>query len=121
MYIMDQARKPVKDVPELKGGLNLPKHMAEHAYMFSGKSSDIILAAKKHLMSELIDWFGRDFRILEESEDDLKIRVRCNESAMRYIALQYGPYMEVLAPESIRGQIIEDVAGMFEKYGKEKI
>ena len=109
VYITEKKRKPERDVPELRGGLNLPKHMAEHAYMFSGKVSDTILMAKKHLMSDLIDWFGKDFRILEESLDDLKIRVRCNESAMRCIALQYGPYMEVLAPESLREQIKEDI------------
>ena len=67
-------------------------------YMFSGRSVDVIIVAEKHLMSELVDWFGKRFHILEENDDIIKIRVRCNESAMQYIALQYGSYMEVLSP-----------------------
>ena len=35
---------------------------------------------------------------------------------MRYWALQYGPYVEVLEPESLRDQLKADVAGMYEKY-----
>lgn len=116
--ILDEKRKPIGDIPEIDGNLNLPKHMAEHMYMFSGRSVDVIILAEKHLMSELVDWFGKKFRILEENEDMIRIRVKCNESAMRYIALQYGPYMEVLSPGSLRDQIADDVGKMTEKYGK---
>ena len=116
--ILDEKRKPIGDIPEIDGSLNLPKHMAEHMYMFSGRSVDVIVLAEKHLMSELVDWFGKKFRILEENDDTIRIRVKCNESAMRYIALQYGPYMEVLSPESLRDQIADDVQRMAVKYGK---
>ena len=34
--ILDDARKPIESLKE--GGLNLPKHMAEHLYMFAGDS-----------------------------------------------------------------------------------
>lgn len=118
MSILEQKRKSLKEIPELEGRLNLPKHMVEHAYMFSGKSSDIIILVEKYLMSEMIDWFGRDFRILEETEEHIKIRVHCNESAMRYIALQYGLYLEVLAPEKLRKRIAEDLQVINEKYRK---
>lgn len=116
--ILDEKRKPIGDIPEIDGSLNIPKHMAEHMYMFSGRSVDVIALAEKHLMSELVDWFGKKFRILEENDDTIRIRVKCNESAMRYIALQYGPYMEVLSPESLRDQIADDVQRMAVKYGK---
>ncbi|HCJ08616.1 MAG TPA: WYL domain-containing protein [Lachnospiraceae bacterium] len=116
--IMEEKRKPVSEIGELDGRLNLPKHMAEHMYMFSGRSVDVIIVAEKHLMSELVDWFGKRFHILEENDDIIKIRVRCNESAMQYIALQYGSYMEVLSPESLRTQISEDVWKMAKKYEK---
>ena len=44
------------------------------------------------------------------------MRVNCNEKAMRFWALQYGPYIEVLEPESLRNQIKESIAGMSKKY-----
>ena len=115
--ILDEKVKPMKQVPDLKNGLNLPKHMAEHAYMFGGSSVNVVILAEKHLMSQLVDWFGKDFRILEETEDKIKIRVSCNEKAMKFIALQYGLYMEVLEPDSLREEIRKSVANMVEKYG----
>ena len=35
---------------------------------------------------------------------------------MRYWALQFGPYVEVLEPKELREQILKDVLGMAEKY-----
>ena len=114
--MLTEKVKPMKDVPELSNGLNLPKHMAEHIYMFSGPSRSIKLAATPDMMSDLVDWFGKDFRILEKNEDRLVIKLDCNESAMRFWALQYGPYVEILEPVSLRNRIKEDVAAMAEKY-----
>ena len=37
---------------------------------------------------------------------------------MRYWALQYGPYVEVLEPEHLRERVKEDVNSMAEKYNK---
>lgn len=118
VHILEEKRKSIREIAELDGRLDLPKHMAEHAYMFSGKSSDIVLLAEKHLMSELVDWFGKRFRILEETEDMIRIRVKCNEEAMRYLALQYGPYVEVISPGSLRDRVAADVKNMAKKYEK---
>ena len=114
--VLDKKVKPMKEVPELAHGLNLPKHMAEHVYMFSGESVDVTIQVEKFLMDDLVDWFGSDFHIIEENDDMLKIRVRMNPQAMRFWALQYGPYAEVLKPESLREQIKEDVIKMSKKY-----
>ena len=114
--VLDKKIKPLKDVPELAHGLNLPKHMAEHVYMFSGESVDITILVEKFLMDDLVDWFGNGFHILEETDDMLKIRVRMNPRAMRFWALQYGPYAEVLTPEELRKDIKAVVMEMSKKY-----
>ncbi|MCR4892748.1 MAG: WYL domain-containing protein [Lachnospiraceae bacterium] len=116
--LSDKA-KPMKQIPELEHGLNLPKHMAEHVYMFSGESVSAKLKTNADMMSELVDWFGRDFRIVKKDGENITIRVNCNEKAMRYWALQYGLYVEVLEPESLRNKLREDVTEMAEKYGRE--
>ncbi len=114
--MLQEKIKPMKEVPEVAHGLNLPKHMAEHIYMFSGESVDVVMLAEKHLMSELADWFGTDFWITEETEDMIKLHVSVNPGAMKYWALQYGPYVEVLSPDSLREQIKESVEKMASKY-----
>jgi predicted DNA-binding transcriptional regulator YafY len=116
VHELEEKIKPMKEVPELDGRLNLPKHMAEHIYMFSGPSSAIKLATTADMMSELVDWFGTDFKIMEQDGDRIVVRLNCNEKAMRFWALQYGPYVEVLGPESLRKQVKTDIAAMSKKY-----
>ena len=116
VLMLDEKIKPMSKVPELERGLNLPKHMAEHFYMFSGKSISAEIRTTEDMMSELVDWFGTDFWILEKDKDSICIKVTCNEKALRFWALQYGPYVEVLAPKSLRNQIIEDIEKMKAKY-----
>ena len=114
--ILPDKIKPMKQVQGLEHGLNLPKHMAEHIYMFTGESVDVVMLAEKHLLTELVDWFGTDFRIMEDKDDMLKIRVRVNPEAMRFWALQYGPYVEILQPTSLRNRLKEDIEKMSRKY-----
>ena len=114
--MLDEKRKPMSDVTDFKNGFSLPKHMAEHIYMFSGKSVNVKMVAKKHLMNELVDWFGKDFKIRRELADEMLVEVKCNAEAMHFWALQYGPYVEVLEPAELREEIKACVAGMYEKY-----
>ncbi len=116
--ILDEKVKPMNKVSGFEKGLNLPKHMAEHIYMFSGESITVKIRTIADMMSELVDWFGRDFRILEKSGDSIIIRVNCNYDAIRYWSLQYGPYVEILEPLSLRERIISDITAMQKKYSR---
>ena len=117
--ILNEKAKPMKQIPELKDGLNLPKHMAEHMYMFSGESIPVKLETTEDMMQELVDWFGTDFNVQKKGDGKIVARVVCNASAMRFWALQYGPYVEVISPDSLRKQISQDINAMSKKY-KEK-
>ena len=114
--MLDERAKPMKQIQELKDGLNLPKHMAEHMYMFSGESIPVKVETTEDMMQELVDWFGKDFRVEKTEDGKIRVRIICNARAMRFWALQYGPYVEVLEPLSLRKQVIEDIEGMSRKY-----
>ena len=114
--MLDEKAKPMKQIPELANGFNLPNHMAEHIYMFSGKSIPVKLKTTADMLTQLTDWFGGDFRIIEQNGDEVTVRVTCNEKAMRFWALQYGPYVEVLEPLSLREQLKNDIEEMRNKY-----
>ncbi len=116
--MLSERQKPMKQVKGLENGLNLPKHMAEHIYMFSGESSPIKLKTTADMMSELVDWFGTDFSVIKKEGDLITVRLKCNENAMRYWALQYGPYVELLEPQSLRDQLLDDAKQMVEKYSQ---
>ena len=115
--ILEQKVKPKKEIIEFANGYNLPKHMAEHIYMFGGKSVRVKFLTDESMMSEMIDWFGKDFRVRRISEDGkIEITVNCNESSMFFWALQYGPYVEVVEPGSLRKKIYSSIVDMEKKY-----
>ena len=113
---LESKAKPMKKVEGLEHGLNLPKHMAEHVYMFSGPTVNVKMETTRDVFSDITDWFGTDVKIVEEDEDRLVLRVSCNENAMRYWALQYGPSVEILEPETLRNRIISDIQDMQKRY-----
>lgn len=85
--------------------------------MFSGASVQVRLLVPDGWMNELIDWFGKDFRIQSSSKEGMmEVVVQCNEKAMRYWALQYGQYVEVLEPVGLRENVRDAVTKMNEKY-----
>lgn len=117
--MLSEQVKSKKDVREFAGGWSLPKHMAEHIYMYSSDSVTVKFIADTDLMDELIDWFGRDFHIKKESENKMLVTLRCNERAMKYWALQYGGHIEIKEPQSLRETVKAIVLDMAKKYGGE--
>jgi predicted DNA-binding transcriptional regulator YafY len=118
--ILDEKAKPQKEVKDFAQGFNLPTHMAEHIYMFSGSSVPSVpvkLRTDESMMNELIDWLGKDLRIRKLDEDGtIEVALRCNEDAMFYWALQYGPYVEIVEPESLCNRLADAVKVMYHKY-----
>ena len=111
---------PVKPKEQVDGGktFSLPKHMAEHLYMFSGESVPVTFRMKKHILNDVIDWFGTDITFTDETEDEVTVRVTVNWSAMRHWALQYCRHVKVLAPNDLAKQIQQDLAEALERYTK---
>lgn len=117
VVVLDENVKDKSKVIDFSQGYSLPKHIAEHIYMFSGESVRTKLRVPKSMMDDMVDWFGKAFRILQADADDtMEIVVSCNENAMFYWALQYGPYVEVVEPSALRERIRKAVEGMGEKY-----
>ena len=92
-------------ITDFVGNLNLPKHMAEHIYMFSGKSIRVKFWTDTFMMDCLIDWFGRDFRILQNQDNAILVEVNVNEHAIKYWIMQFGEYVEVVTPVTLREEI----------------
>ena len=114
--ILDTPRKPLKMVEGAENGLNLPKHMAEHIYMFSGKSVRVEMKAKNHVASEIIDWFGTDVEFKNESDEYITAIVHANEHAMKFWALQYAPYITVVSPQSLAETIKHELNEAVKNY-----
>lgn len=114
--ITDTPAKPQRKVEGLENGLDLPKHMAEHVYMFAGESQRVIMRTTPGMAGELIDWFGSGVTFSDETETSVIAHVTANLQAMRFWALQYAPYVTVLAPQSLVDTVKEDLTLASEKY-----
>ena len=87
--------------------------------MFGGESIVINLLVDEKIISELVDWFGSSFSIMDKKDNEqILVRIKCNEQAFFYWALQYGMYVEVVEPVSLRNKLAEAVRSMDEKYNK---
>ena len=114
--LTDVPAKPQRKVKGLENELNLPKHMAEHVYMFSGESQKVTLRTTPGMAGELIDWFGSGVRFYDETKDSVMAQVTANVKAMRFWALQYAPYVTILAPQSLVDQVKADLEVALMKY-----
>ncbi len=116
--LLDTPAKPMKKVQGLENGLDLPKHMAEHIYMFSDKTEKVKFRAKKYIVSEIIDWFGKDVKFNDETEDEVTAEVKVSRMAMKFWAMQYAEHITVTYPENFADEIGNTLRTAAEKYGK---
>lgn len=115
--VLDQKRRPINSLAKYAQGFDLSIYMKEHIYMFSGDSVHSLLRIRRQNIGDFIDWYGMDFRIKEEDEEYITVRMNINENALYYWALQYGSVAEVLKPERLRERLRKGLAEMLDKYG----
>ena len=118
--ILNDRVKSKNEVIELSQGWNLPRHMAEHIYMFSGESIAVKFITTEDLMDNLIDWFGKGLHIETKTDSQIMVTVRCNRAAMKYWALQFGEYIEIMEPLNLRDEIKVVAEKMVKKYSINK-
>lgn len=114
--ILNTKVKPKKQVKGLTEIWDLPKHMAEHIYMFSGETVKVEIKTTKDMVSDFVDWFGKDILIKPLKDNEIIVTVHSNEQAIFYWLLQYGMYVEVLKPQRLRNKMKEAVLNLQKKY-----
>lgn len=116
VQLLDTPARAQKTVQGLEHGLDLPKHMAEHLYMFPGESAPVTFRMKKHILNDVIDWFGTDVHFSNESGDEVTARVEVNLRAMKLWAIQYGPYVKVLSPDKLAEEVKQGLETALKQY-----
>lgn len=115
--VLEEKRVPITELKKYKNGqFSLSKYMKEHIYMFSGDSERITLRIKKTAIGDVIDWYGKEYRILSEDGDYVTIKLQANSNAVYYWALQYGASVEVIEPIDLRERIRDGLKDILSKY-----
>lgn len=100
---MINASATSKQHTELKD-TSVGVYVAEHPNMFTGTPKSIKLKVDKDKIGYVKETFG-DFATVQESENYIIVEVTCGELDMFYWAVQYGGFVEVLEPQTLREQI----------------
>ena len=108
--LLDERAKPKLE------DWTLPRHMAEHIYMYAGKSERVVFRAKRYIVTDIIDWFGTDVVFTDVTEDEVTARVNVNLAAMRLWAMQYGRHIRVTYPESLAEDLKNDLKEALSHY-----
>lgn len=84
-------------------------------YMFADKIQKIRFKCNSERLDDIVDWFGNNFEIEEQKNNTLFISLKASPKAMKYWALQYCEYVEIISPEFLR----EDIKRTLYKSGKQ--
>lgn len=78
---------------------NVYDYTKQSIYMFGGNSEAIELKCHNKILGDVIDKFGLDVRIIQKPDDTFNARFTANIGGVKYWALQYLQYCEVLLPQ----------------------
>ncbi len=93
-----------------------PRDLAEQLYMYSGSSVPCKFLADINIIGDVLDWFGDDATFEQTIQDQVIVHVRTNPTALHHWALQYGDYVTVLEPVSLREAIGKTVHRLARAY-----
>ena len=117
IQLLDTRRKSIKKLEGTESELDLPKHMNEHIYMFSGKSAAVTMRIERSMINAVVEWFGKKVDFYNESDTEINARVTVNLEAMRCWARQYLPYVKIISPTELVKQVEADIRKAAENYG----
>ena len=78
-------------------------------YAFVGKPEKIVLRCDRFILRHVLDHFGTDINISDNGDETFTAAFYASPNGVRYWALQYMEFAEVLEPKKLREQVIEIV------------
>lgn len=117
--ILNEKRMEINKIEKYSNStFDIANYIKEHIYLYSGESERLVMKIKKKNIGDMIDWFGKDYKILKEDEDNVTVRLKANTNAVYFWAMQYGSIAEILSPENLREKMKKGLEEMMAKYNK---
>lgn len=100
--VIDENGKSKEKIKELKSGMDLGKHIAEHIFMNIGPSDVIIFEFDAWWISLVIDWFGKDIELRMKDKKTCIGRVKVNVTSFENWAMLCSfTGVKVTSPKSV--------------------
>ena len=117
--ILDDKRLEINQIEKYKNNsFSIEKYMKESVYMYSGSNERVTLKIKKENIGDFIDWYGREYNIIKQEDENVIVTIRANVNAVYFWALQYGKIAEVIKPIALRERIRDGLMEILLKYEK---
>ena len=110
MYRIDRIQNiEVTDLEldEREKGFDPKKAVKNTVYAFTGEIDIVEMLVDPKKLSDVIDKFGTNIDIAENDDGRLKITLKASLMGMKYWALQYLEYVEILKPIALKNEIID--------------
>ena len=78
-------------------------------YAFTGKAEQIKMRCDREILNDVIDKFGKDIFLQHEGDKEILVTFKAPPKGVKFWALQYLPYVEVLEPVWLRNEVIESI------------
>ena len=108
-YKIDRMR----DIEILQEDIDRPlesnKEIENAIYAFAGEPEEVIMHCSKYVIDDVIDKFGASVSLTNKDDETFVARVKVSPKGMKYWAMQYMQYVEVIQPQWLRDEIVEIV------------
>ncbi|MCQ2408911.1 MAG: WYL domain-containing transcriptional regulator [Clostridia bacterium] len=101
------AAFPLKENEGFKMGINLENFSTGMPYMFNDKPERVVFRCHVSMTDQLYDWFDGSVSVQKEDNEHLICSLTTSPKAMLFWALQYNSNIEIIAPQSLREEMIK--------------
>ena len=114
--ILDDPIHPYQEVETMGKTFDINKHINDHIYMFGGPTINAeIEILDKRAVTYVYDWFGKNAKVFSK-DDKLMARIKSNDQAFFYWALQYQDNIKILSPQSMIDKVVDSLEKNIQKY-----
>ena len=107
---------PIRTVKGYERGIDYKELASTMPYLFTDKPERVTFVAENGIIDQIIEWFGKDVRILKKDDAHVEVSLTASLQAMEYWALQFIEHVEVTAPEELRERIRKTLEEGIRKY-----
>jgi len=116
MTLAEGRLVPVTSLEGYQNGINYKDLSTALPYMYTDKPEMVEFLADDGIIDQIIDWFGKEIRIIRCGEKQVKVTVRVSPNAMEHWALQYAGAVTVTAPKKLVARIVARLQDAAEQY-----
>lgn len=115
--ILDEKAKPREQFKEFENGISNSDYIRGNKRMLGGPQRYVKLLTGEWMLNEIIDWVGTDIQVHKtDVEGKIEVSFRANDMALFFWALQYGPFIEIIEPATMREELADAAIEIYKKY-----